>query len=225
MADVVATEHNEGKEHNSYASNTKANAGLTLGIIGTALGGLTALGGMTGLGRLFNGTNPQNCNINQSSSMTEEDLYIERKQAQNYIDVTKEFYEGKLQGQKDLANAFFDAYKRDVDNSFLLYKGQRDSNDLINNRITDVAFGLYKNHRDDKDALNSKIAELQNKVDVMQAIRPYQDALINSKIDKNALMADFNLAKRTCRMIEGDLVLPNTETTGYTSVYSPCCGR
>ena len=56
----------------------------------------------------------------------------------------------------------------------------------------------------------------------MAAIRPYQDALLNAKIEQNALIADFNLSRRTCRMITGELVLPSTPTvTGYAS-YSPC---
>ena len=49
-----------------------------------------------------------------------------------------------------------------------------------------------------------------------------KDALINAKIDNVALVGDFNLARRTCRMIQGELVLPSTPTvTGYAS-YSPC---
>ena len=36
-----------------YASNGKANAGLTTGIIGTSLAGLLTLGGMGGIGNLF----------------------------------------------------------------------------------------------------------------------------------------------------------------------------
>ena len=36
-----------------YASNGKANAGLTTGIIGTSLAGLLTLGGMGGIGGLF----------------------------------------------------------------------------------------------------------------------------------------------------------------------------
>ena len=56
----------------------------------------------------------------------------------------------------------------------------------------------------------------------MAAVRPYQDALINCKIDNVALVSDFNLARRTCRMIQGELVLPSTPTvTGYAS-YTPC---
>jgi hypothetical protein len=81
---------------------------------------------------------------------------------------------------------------------------------------------LYKGQRDDKDALIAKINDVEKKVDVMSAIRPYQDALINAKIDNVALVGDFNLARRTCRMIAGELVLPSTPTvTGYPS-FTPC---
>jgi hypothetical protein len=95
---------------------------------------------------------------------------------------------------------FFELYKMNVDNSFGLYQGQSDS----------------------KDELISKINEVDKKVDMMAAVRPYQDALINCKIDNVALVSDFNLARRTCRMIQGELVLPSTPTvTGYAS-YTPC---
>lgn len=208
----------QGKPH-EVASNAKANAGLTTGIIGTSLAGLLTLGGMAGLGSWYNNNGRKQCGgVSQSNDMSSEDLYIERKQAQDYVNITKEFYQGKLDGQKQLADAFFDSYKRDVDNSFMLYKNQRDGFDILNNKITDASFNLYKNQRDEKDVLNDKINDLKSKVDVMCAIRPYQDALINAKIDKNALLSDFNLSKRTCRMIEGEIVLPNSpEVTGYTS--------
>jgi hypothetical protein len=86
----------------------------------------------------------------------------------------------------------------------------------------DNSFGLYKGQRDSKDELISKINEVDKKVDMIAAIRPYQDALINCKIDNVALVSDFNLARRTCRMIQGELVLPSTPTvTGYAS-FSPC---
>lgn len=54
------------------------------------------------------------------------------------------------------------------------------------------------------------------------ATRPYQDALIQCDIRRVAEHADFNLWRRTCRMISGEVVLPNTPTvTGYAS-YNPC---
>ena len=117
----------------------------------------------------------------------------------NYLDLTKQFYEGQLTTQAELHRDFAEAYKRDVDHSF----------------------GLYKYSRDSNDALLQKINDVDKKVDVMAAIRPYQDALINAKIDNNALVADFNLQKRTCKMIQGQLVLPSTPViSGYGSY---CC--
>lgn len=79
-------------------------------------------------------------------------------------------------------------------------------------------FGLYKNQRDGYDVLAKRIGDLETMVAVGQAIRPYQDALINCRIDKVADNATFDLYKRTCRMITGEVVLPNTPTvTGFQS--------
>lgn len=226
MAEIV---DQSGKVHD-VASNSKANAGLTTGIIGTSLAGLLTLGGLSGIGGLLG--RPV-CGCSQANDMTNEDLYLERKVADNYINVTKEYYNGQLSTQKELADLFFDSYKHTSDSAFMLYKNQRDMFDVataeqrenyntLNNRLIEYSFGLYKNQRDEKDALNAKIAELQSKVDVMAAIRPYQDALINAKIDQNALVSDYKLSKCTCRMIEGQLVLPSTPVvSGYTS-YNPC---
>lgn len=169
-------------------------------IIGTALSALNASGGI--LSMMNTGITPKSNNTpcGRDAGMTNEELYLERKQCQNYLDITKQYYEGKLDNQERLANAFFDAYKRDIDNSFSLYKSQRDADDV----------------------LAKKIDEVDKKVDIMAAIRPYQDALINAKIDNNALVADYNLSKRTCRMITGQLVLPSDPTvTGYGS-YNTC---
>jgi hypothetical protein len=102
-------------------------------------------------------------------------------------------------------------YKFNVDNSFGLYKNH-----------VDDSFKLYKGQRDQADVIMAKIADVEKKVDIMSAVRPYQDALINAKIDNVALVGDFNLARRTCKMITGELVLPSTPTvTGYPS-YNPC---
>jgi hypothetical protein len=200
MAEVI---DNGMHTHEKFASNAKGNAGLTLGIIGTSLAGLMALGGGNGqgiLGGLFGGNKPQPTNGNQPYVMTEEELYLERKQCQNFIDTTKQYYQGVIDFNKNLTDGFFAAYERDVKNSF----------------------DLYKLNRDTKDELIHKIDEVDKKVDIMAAIRPYQDALINEKINCNAMIADFNLARRTCRMIQGELVLPNTPTvTGFAS-YTPC---
>jgi hypothetical protein len=192
------------QHHKDYASNAKANAGLTTGIIGTSLAGILAL-----KGGLFNGILGGNANNNTGVPCGE--LYNERKEQEDFVTLTKQYYEGVIASQANTNQKFFDLYKMNVDSSFGLYKNNVDN-----------SFALYKGQRDSKDELLAKINEVDKKVDMMAAIRPYQDALINCKIDNVALVGDFNLAKRTCRMIQGELVLPSTPTvTGYAS-YSPC---
>ena len=203
MAEVM-----EGTCKHEYASKAKANAGLTTGIIGTSLAGLLTLGAMSNgcglLGGIVGGK--PDC-----SSVPHGELYNERKEQADFVEVTKQFYEGQIATNQKIDKNFFDLYKMNVDTSFGLYKNH-----------VDDSFKLYKGQRDQADAIFAKIADVEKKVDVMAAIRPYQDALINCKIDNVAQVSDFNLARRTCRMITGELVLPSTPTvTGYAS-YNPC---
>ena len=147
----------------------------------------------------------------RDESVPHGELWNERKEQADYVELTKQYYEGQMATQKQIDSKFFFFFKFNVDNSFALYKNH-----------VDDSFALYKGQRDTKDELVGKINDVERKVDMMSAIRPYQDALINSKIDNVALVADFNLARRTCRMISGEVVLPSTPTvTGYAS-YSPC---
>ena len=230
--ETATTMNYENEVENKYITKND----ITFGA-GAALGVLHALG--TG----WWGSTKSNWGVPYNESdgcINKEEVFLERSLATSNLEHQKEEYENKIQGQRELTQAFFDAYKRDVDNSFMLYKNQRDLNDALKDEIgakyealkqmnIDSSFQLYKNHRDDKDAImaaiyntnncvNDKINKLENKVDVMAAIRPYQDALINAKIDKNALISDFNLHRRTCKMIEGQLVLPDNLISGYTSV-------
>lgn len=195
----------QGHAHN-VSSNAKGNAALTTGIIGTSLGGLNLLGGLGNvLGGIMNNGRP--VGMSNSNDMTSEDLYLERKQSEDKYNLMKDICHWRYNDLKNLTEAFFTAYQRD-----------RDTYDNLNQKITDSTFSLYKNQRDEKDAIMDKICCLQRQVDVMSAVRPYQDALINAKIEKNAIISDFNLSKRTCRMLEGQLVLPSTpEITGFTS--------
>lgn len=200
MADVVENTHKQ-------PSNAKVNGALTTGIIGTSLAGLLTMGA---LGKGVIGMNPGGHGC-PNPGVPQGDLYNERKETADYIELTKEFYEGQIATNAKIDKNFFDLYKMNVDTSFGLYKNN-----------VDTSFALYKGQRDQKDELLTKINDVEKKVDIMQAVRPYQDALINAKIDNVAMVGDFNLARRTCRMIQGELVLPSTPTvTGYAS-YSPC---
>lgn len=207
MAEVMDHTHEGGK----FASNAKANAGLTTGIIGTSLAGILALKSGMFNGILGNNWGCPQGPIEGAGAVPFGSLYNERKECQDYLDLTKQYYEGQIATREDLNQKFFSLYKMGTDNSFSLYK-----------QHVDDSFALYKGQRDTKDDLIAKINDVEKKVDVMAAIRPYQDALINAKIDNVALVGDFNLSRRTCRMIQGELVLPSTPTvTGYPS-YTSC---
>lgn len=78
---------------------------------------------------------------------------------------------------------------------------------------------ILENTLENVNAGNTNITE--EEASVLRATRPYQDALIQAAITRVAEQADFNLFRRTCRMITGEVVLPNTPTvTGYPA-YNP----
>lgn len=109
-------------------------------------------------------------------------------------------------------NARFNDRQTIVAEMFGLYKSQVDGD-----------FGLYKSTRDGFDVTNARIGELEKKVAVLEAVRPYQDKLIQCDIQRAYDHSEFNLYRRTCRMIEGQVVLPSTPTvTGFQSA-NRCC--
>lgn len=219
MAEIIDSKDMHMGHYKEYASKATGNAGLTLGIIGTALGALNAIGTGNGiLGGLLGNTTPAmatpcggawgvpgtpwGSNVwSIPAPNSAQDAFIEREVCRNYLNTTEQYYKGQISNIKDLHDAFYKLDKQDTNNSF----------------------ALYKNQRDIKDDLSGQISALNAKVDVMAAVRPYQDALINAKIDNVAQNADFNLFKRTCRMLQGELVLPDTSVSGFPS-YSSCCG-
>ena len=181
--------------HKEYASKGVAGTGLGLGIAGTALWLLS--GGLGG------GLFGNRAGVAGAAALGAEGI-VEKE---DKCELINGMWSLAYQGQ----NARFN--DRQVINSemFGLYKSQ-----------VDADFGLYKSTRDGFDITNARINDLETKVAVLTATRPYQDALIQSDIRRVAEHADFNLFRRTCRMITGELVLPNEPTvTGYPS-YNPC---
>lgn len=181
--------------HKEYASKGVAGTGLGLGIAGTALWLLS--GGLGG------GLFGDRAGVAGAAALGAEGI-VEKE---DKCELINGMWSLAYQGQ----NARFN--DRQVINSemFGLYKSQ-----------VDADFGLYKSTRDGFDITNARISDLETKVAVLMATRPYQDALIQSDIRRVAEHADFNLFRRTCRMITGELVLPNEPTvTGYPS-YNPC---
>lgn len=219
MTDAKVVEkkiYEEGKKHDDYASKATGNAGLTLGIIGTALGaGAWLLGGnnRSVFGSL--GSNmPENVNINtygaNSSSNQPTALQVMEKECADEVKLLTDMFGLKL----DTANKFYAMRETDIAEKFGLYKSQVDAINAENRRAIDAEFGLYKAGRDQYDATNAKMAALETKVAVMEALTPYKEKLMMAYVKEN-----------TCNCLRGQLMLPNTPVLQGFGSYSGCnCG-
>lgn len=206
--------YEDGKKE--YASKGVGGTALGLGIAGTALGlGAWLMGGNRSVFGSLGSNMPENVNINAygygaSASTAPTALQVMEKECADEVKLLTDMFGLKL----DTANKFYALRETDVAEKFSMYKGLSDAIGAESRRSIEAEFGLYKNGRDMNDATNAKIADLEKKVAVMEAIRPYQDKL---------LMAYVN--EKTCNCIRGQLMLPNTPVlSGYGS-YSGCnCG-
>lgn len=227
MTDAKVVEkkiYEEGKKHEDYASKATGNAGLTLGIIGTALGaGAWLLGGnnRSVFGSLGGSNMPENVNINtygaNSSSNQPTALQVMEKECADEVKLLTDMFGLKL----DTANKFYAMRETDIAEKFSMYKCATDAINAENRRAMqaefglyksqiDADFGLYKNQRDQYDALQAKYSDLDKKVAIMEALTPYKEKL---------MMAYVN--EKCCRKIDGQLVLPSTPVvSGYGSY---CC--
>lgn len=191
---------------------------LGVGIPALTLGGIAAAGMLFGRGRFGLGHNaPENVNIvNGGTGMgygacapTAFQAYS--KGCEEVLDLTNAMWGLKVGTQEQM----YAHRQTDVAEKFGLYKSQ-----------VDADFGLYKSQRDLYDVLNERYAQkfndLDKKVAVLEATRPYQDRLLQCEIDRAFTASINHTDRRTCRMIEGQVVLPSTPTvTGYGS-YSSC---
>lgn len=199
-------------------SNTrgKANAGLTLGIIGTVLGG-AALARQGGIGGILNGGGAAapggsvTYNVTSPATCTPT---LFAKECDDILNVTKGMYDLYIAGMSNAAKA----REIDVAEKFGLYVNNRDNIDAVSNRLNSELFSLYKYTRDKDDETNAKINEIASAVAVNSAVRPYQDKLIQCKIDEVYTALVNYVDRKTCRLIPGRLVLPSTPTvTGYSA--------
>lgn len=215
----------EETEHNNkeYASKGVAGTALGLGIAGTALWLLNGGLGCGVFGRGYNGVNNLGNDVALAvgeGSLARNEQYLERKQCEDYVNLVNGLWQKSYSQQQE---RFAD--RQTINNEmFGIYSSMRNGFDAINAKHTADLFALYKSTRDDKDAVLAEVGALRTEVAVMKAIRPYQDRLIQCDINNIAQQADFNLYRRTCRMISGEVVLPNTPTiTGYGSYDCGCC--
>lgn len=211
--EIVHDDYNNGGGHNLRG---RANAGLTLGIIGTVLGG-AALAKQGGIGGILNGgaaapaSGGVTYNVSSPATCTPT---LFAKECDDILSVTKGMYDLFIVGQQNATKA----REIDVAEKFGLYVNNRDNIDRVNNRINDELFSLYKYTRDKDDETSAKISDLAQQVAINTAVRPYQDKLIQCKIDEVYASLVNYVDRKTCRLIPGRLVLPSTPTiTGYSA--------
>lgn len=151
--------YEENGKHD-YASKATGNAGLTLGIIGTALGAgawLFGNGGRSPFGSPGYGNMPENVNINTngmggSSSNSPTALQVMEKECADEVKLLTDMFGLKL----DTANKFYAMRETDVNEKFSLWKSQVDADFGLYKSQIDADFRLYKGQRDAFDALNEK---------------------------------------------------------------------
>ena len=228
MTDAKVVEkkiYEDGKKHDDYASKATGNAGLTLGIIGTALGaGAWLLGGnnRSVFGSLGGSNMPENVNINaygaNASSNQPTALQVMEKECDDEVKLLTDMFGLKL----DTSNKFYAMRETDIAEKFSMYKGATDAINAENRRAMqaefglyksqiDADFGLYKNQRDQYDALQAKYSDLDKKVAIMEALTPYKEKL---------MMAYVN--EKCCRKIDGVLGLQSTPTVTVLPSASIC---
>lgn len=199
------------KDHGGWEGNTRAksNWALGLGIFGAAAGGL-ALARQGGIGGLVGV--PTNTVVNTGPATCPASMF--EKECSDILNVTKGMYDLYILGQENATKA----REIDVTEKFGLYVNNRDNLDRVNGRLNDELFSLYKYTRDKDDETNAKIYDLAQQVAINTAVRPYQDKLIQCKIDEVYTSLINYVDRKTCRLIPGRLVLPSTPTvTGYSA--------
>lgn len=230
----------ETHEMHSHDYKCKDQTSRNLGTVGTVLGGAALLGQMNcgrGIFGLFGG-NGCGCNNgcgygNGTGTVVVESSAPSAFQAwarscDDAIALTNEIWRLQLSSERERyadrevdTQEKFGIYKSQVDGDFSLFKGYSDAIAGLTAKHNADVFALYKAGRDQNDVISARLCELEKKVAVSEAVRPYQDKLLQEHID-NAYAGAINYTdRRTCRMIEGQVVLPSTPTvTGYGSY---CC--
>jgi hypothetical protein len=191
--EIIEESNTQKKE---YASKGTGNAGLTLGIIGTALGAYALSRGNSGW-NLFGGSTsmPENVNILASGLGTANGTNAPtafqawEQGCENYLKATTNFYEGLLAEQEQRFNdrqtidsQMFSLYKSQVDGDFGLYQNQRNGFDGLNKKLNESTFALYKSQRDSNDALLNRITALETKQAVADAVEPWRAKVLDMQI-------------------------------------------
>lgn len=202
------------EKKNNYATKGHVN-GIAIPALAIAGYNLLRSGGLGNLGGAFGGSCSNGAATNE---ITAKEAYT--KECEDAVALTSAIYQGRITNLQEMyamrntdVSEKFGLYKAQTDADFALYKGQRDANDKTNERISNI-----------ENIVSVNSATLAEREKAREREKALEYALIQAQMDANAKQADFNLAARTCRMIQGEVVLPNTPTvTGLASQPSACC--
>lgn len=131
-----------------FGSKGIAGTGLGLGIAGTALALLN-----NGIG-LFN-------KDNTVTTTSDNQQYLERKQNSDYIQITKEYYEGKIESLKELSNSIY----------------------TLDQKIQSAKDIAATESRENFDALNKRIIDLEKSDAVLKATQPLYQQINDLKLN------------------------------------------
>lgn len=200
-------------------------------IIGTVLGAAALWGrGGNGIGNLLGGGGsssgvPTNVNINGGiggGCVAPTTFEVYQHECDDVLKLTNTLWGQKVntlellaaQRNTDIAEKF-GLYQSQITADFNLYKDNRDNIDRVNNRINDELFSQYKYTRDKDDEIKKELSDLKAQVAINSAVRPYQDKILQSEVEKAYTAAINYVDRRLCRVPQGVVVLPNTEVTGF----------
>lgn len=165
----------DNTQHKEYASKSVGNTalGLAIGALGIELlrGGFN--GGLFGIG-----TNGGQVAYDYANSQNVQ--YLERKECQDYIDITEKYYQGRIADMTALHDSFYN----------------------LDAKLNNSAFSLYKNQRDGFDTLSSRISALETKQAVADAVEPWRAKVLDMRINGAIAGANAGLAleaeRRAC---------------------------
>lgn len=224
----------EGDYGGRRERNTRALAGTALGIaIGAGVlslwnrGGLGSILSGNGGGSNWGGTTsgsfaPSNVNVNCGGGGGSTFGMFEKECADVLALTNLVWSKASAAREVDVAEKF-SLYNSQITADFGLYKDNRDNIDRVNNRINKELFSLYKYTRDKDDETRKELCDLKAQIAVSNAVRPYQDRLLQNEIATSyATMLNY-VNSELCLRPKGAVVLPTTPT--ITGIGSYCCGN
>lgn len=177
--------------------NGKANAGLTLGIIGTALGAWALFGNRRSAGATAD-----------SGSGAPTAFQAWEKSCEDTLALQGGLYQWALTQQ----NQRFEDRERLNSELFGVYIDGRNRTDALIEKNNTDHFNLYKYTRDADDDIRKELSDLKAELAVTKAIRPYQDKLIQCEMEKMFTAGINYTDRKTCNVIYGVVTLPNEPT-------------